>query len=235
MESDENIAESLELLKEKWDVDPVVCDFMLGRISDVVDRQQEVGGVVFHIPYIESKRKYVLWKCHWPDCHNCCERQGRLPLNADDIITIGSGLKYRKAADFIENETLIATYTMPGPQGQQITTTSVNLKRSTTETESKDGTYIPCRFLDKEGGCSMHPTRPGACYMYPFMAWVEYRDKRVRVHASCQVTGDCPGFYLADSTEPMTDELKEYSKVVYDYAIKTDNAKRTGIMSMSLG
>ena len=225
----EDIAESLRLLQEKWNVEPVICDFMLGRIKDVSDRYLQVESVVFHIPYIESMGKYVLWKCHWPDCHNCCERQGRLPLNTDDLIVIGRGLKYQKISDFIKKETHVASYDMQGPHGQHMTMTTVNLKRKKDETEDEDGTYIACRFLDHDGGCSMHPHRPGVCYMYPFMSWIEQKGEKILVHAACQVTGDCPGFYLADSVEPMKKEFEEYSKIVYDYTIKTDNAQKSGI------
>jgi hypothetical protein len=37
------------------------------------------------------------------------------------------------------------------------------------------------------------------------------------VHASFQLTGDCPGFYTDRSVEPMMKVLQEYSKKIYDY------------------
>ena len=82
-----------------------------------------------------KEKKYILWKCYWPDCHNCCERQGRLPLTSDDLIQIGHGLKYQKTSEFIKNETLIATHEEPTPSGGLSVMTNVNLKRKTDETE----------------------------------------------------------------------------------------------------
>lgn len=233
--SQKEIRESLDLLQKDWDIDPVLCDFVLGKIRDVSDRALRVRDVIFHIPYLTSPKKYVLWKCHWPDCHNCCDRQGRLPLTADDLITIGRGLKYQKTSDFVKSETLTATYSEPGPSGQRTTMTTINLKRRRDETESEDGTHISCRFLDEEGGCSMHPDRPGVCYLYPFSSWLENERGRARVHATYQFTGDCPGFYLADSTDPMRDELKEYSKIVYDYSMKSSRTTREGFGAASFG
>ncbi len=191
--------------------------------------------MVFHVPYLASQKKYVLWRCHWPDCHNCCDRQGRLPLTADDLIVIGRGLKYQKTSDFIRNETLTACHSEPGPSGQLTTMTTVNLKRRGDETESEDGTHISCRFLDEKGGCSMHPGRPGVCYLYPFSSWLENERGRARVHAAYQLTGDCPGFYLADSVDPMSDELAQYSKIVYDYAMKSSRTVREGLGAASFG
>ena len=100
------IKESIDLLEKDWNVDPILRKFMLGKITDVSDYQIKVKDVVFHIPYLNSEKKYILWKCYWPDCHNCCDRQGRLPLTSDDLIIIGKGLKYKKSSDFIKNETL---------------------------------------------------------------------------------------------------------------------------------
>ena len=155
-------------------MDALLKDFMRGTVS-TVDSPIEVGGVVFHIPYLAAHKKYVLWKCFWimPDCHNCCERQGRLPLTSDDLITIGAGLKYSKTSEFIKNETLVATWSEPPSAGQrEIVMTSVNLKRKEDETIEEDGTHVKCRFLDDKGGCSMHPSRPGVCYLYPFSTWL---------------------------------------------------------------
>jgi len=233
--SQKEIRESLDLLQKDWDIDPVLRDFMLGKIRDVSDHALRVRDVIFHIPYLASLKKYVLWKCHWPDCHNCCDRQGRLPLTADDLITIGRGLKYQKASDFIRNETLTATYSEPGPSGQRTTMTTINLKRREDETESEDGTHVSCRFLDGKGGCSMHPDRPGVCYLYPFSSWLENERGRARVHATYQFTGDCPGFYLADSIDPMREELREYSKTVYDYSMRSSRTVREGFGAASFG
>ena len=106
----DEIEKSLELLKKDWDLDPIIQDFMLGKITQISDFTLKVKNVVFHIPFLPKENKYILWKCFWPDCHNCCNRQGRLPLTSDDLIQIGSGLKYQKTSEFINKETLIATH-----------------------------------------------------------------------------------------------------------------------------
>jgi hypothetical protein len=115
--SQKEIEESLDLLEKDWDFDPILRKFVLGKITDVSDFAIKVKDVIFHVPYLNSEKKYILWKCFWPDCHNCCDRQGRLPLTSDDLITIGKGLKYKNTADFIKNETLTVTYDEPGPSG----------------------------------------------------------------------------------------------------------------------
>ena len=94
------IQKSLELLKKDWDIDPIIHDFVLGKIKTVSDFTLKIGAVVFHIPFLPEVGKYILWKCYWPDCHNCCNRQGRLPLTSDDLIQIGIGLKYKKTSEF---------------------------------------------------------------------------------------------------------------------------------------
>lgn len=227
------ISESLRLLEKDWEVDPILKDFMLGKRSDVSDYPIKVGDVIFHIPYLSSEKKYILWKCYWPDCHNCCERQGRLPLTSDDLITIGKGLKYSKTSDFVRKETLVATWEEPNPSGSTIMT-SVNLKRKEGESESDDGTHVRCRFLDSEGACSIHPSRPGVCYLYPFSTWLESNAGRARVHSTFQFTGDCPGFYLSESIDPMKETLREYSKTIYDYNMKYTRSAREGYSCASL-
>ncbi len=207
---------------------------MLGKIGNVRDHTLKIKGMIFHIPYLVVQQKYVLWKCFWPDCHNCCDRQGRLPLTSDDLITIGKGLKYQRTSDFIKNETNIVTYRQPGPSSQ-MTMTTINLKRKKGETESEDGTHISCRFLDEKGGCSMHPDRPGVCYLYPFSSWLENEKGLARVHATYQFTGDCPGFYLADSLDPMRDEFEQYCSIIYDYTMKSNGTMRKNFSSMSFG
>ncbi|MEE8383834.1 MAG: YkgJ family cysteine cluster protein, partial [Nitrosopumilus sp.] len=187
--SQKEIEESLNLLEKDWDIDPILREFTLGKITDVSDYPIKVKDVIFHVPYLNSEKKYILWKCYWPDCHNCCDRQGRLPLTSDDLITIGKGLKYQKISEFIKNETLTVTYSEPGPSGQMTTMTTINLKRKKDETEADDGTHISCRFLDDEGGCGMHPDRPGVCYLYPFTTWLENEKGLARVHATFQFTG----------------------------------------------
>lgn len=224
--SQKEIEESLDLLEKNWEVDPIIRDFVLGKRRDVADHSLKVKDVIFHIPFLAGVKKFVLWKCYWPDCHNCCDRQGRLPLTSDDLITIGKGLKYQKVSDFIKNETLVASWDERGPAGQTTTMTTINLKRKVDETEADDGTHISCRFLDEKGGCSMHPARPGACYLYPFSTWLQNEKGLARVHATYQFTGDCPGFYLADSTTQMKEILDEYSKIIYDYNMKSGRTMR---------
>jgi Fe-S-cluster containining protein len=222
------IEESLQLLEKKWEIDPILKDFVLGKRTDVADHPIKVKDVIFHIPYLKDEKKFVLWKCYWPDCHNCCDRQGRLPLTSDDLITIGKGLKYQKTSDFIKNETLIATWLESGPTSDQIVMTSINLKRKKDETEADDGTHISCRFLDQSGSCSMHPNRPGVCYLYPFSTWLENERGKARVHSTFQFTGDCPGFYLSESLEPMSQVLDEYATTIYDYNMKYARTTREG-------
>lgn len=223
---------SLSLLERDWDVDPVLRDFILGRITDATDHTYTSGRVTFHLPYLPSQGMYVLWKCYWPDCHNCCLNQGRLPLTSDDLITIGTGLKYRKVSEFVAKETLVATWR---EHDGGATITGINLKRKAGETEEEDGTRIPCRFLDEGGSCSLHPGRPGVCYLYPFTTWLENDGGRARVHATFQFTGDCPGFYLAPETSGMLQTLDEYSDTIYDYNMKYTRTVREGFGAATLG
>lgn len=229
------IEKSLNFLEKDWDIDPVLRDFMLGKIQEVIDYPVKVKDVIFHIPFLTKEKKYILWKCYWPDCHNCCNRQGRLPLTSEDLITIGKGMKYQKTSDFIKNETITTTWSESGPSGQTATMTTINLKRKTDETAADDGTHVSCRFLDGEGACSIHPTRPGVCYLYPFSTWLENEKGKARVHTTFQFTGDCPGFYLADTIDQMKQVLKEYSPVIYDYNMKSNRTTREnfGFVSFS--
>ena len=232
--SQAGISESLALLERDWEIDPVLKDFVLRRISNVSDSAMRVGDVTFHIPYLVDHSRYVLWKCYWPDCHNCCNRQGRLPLTSDDLITIGSGLKYRRVSEFLQKETITATWDEMGPGGRGTVMTMVNLKRKEGETEADDGTHVPCRFLDGEGACGLHPGRPGVCYLYPFSTWLASEGGRARIHATFQFTGDCPGFYLADSVDSMMETLREYSGTIYDYNLKSARTLREGFGAVSL-
>jgi hypothetical protein len=231
--SQKEIEESLNLLQKDWDVDPILRQFMLGKINNVSDFPVKVKDVVFHVPYLDSEKKYILWKCFWPDCHNCCDRQGRLPLTSDDLITIGNGLKYHKTSDFIKNETITVTYQEQGPSRQSTTMTTINLKRKTDETPQDDGTHISCRFLDEKGGCGIHPDRPGVCYLYPFSTWLENERGMARVHATFQFTGDCPGFYLSENLEEMKEEFLEYSKIIYQYNMSSSRTNRESFGSVS--
>jgi len=231
--SQKEIEESLNLLQKDWDVDPILRQFMLGKINNVSDFPVKVKDVVFHVPYLDSEKKYILWKCFWPDCHNCCDRQGRLPLTSDDLITISKGLKYQKTSDFIKNETITVTYQEQGPSAQSTTMTTINLKRKTDEIPQDDGTHISCRFLDEKGGCGIHPDRPGVCYLYPFSTWLENEKGMARVHATFQFTGDCPGFYLSENLEEMKEEFLEYSKIIYQYNMSSSRTNRESFGSVS--
>lgn len=233
--SQNEIEKSLTLLEKDWDIDPILRDFMLGKIQDVGDFPKKIKDVVFHIPYLLKEKKYILWKCYWPDCHNCCERQGRLPLTSDDLITIGKGMKYQKTSDFVKNETITTTWSEAGPSGQSTTLTTINLKRKNDETAAEDGTHISCRFLDDKGACSIHPTRPGVCYLYPFSTWLESERGKARVHATYQFTGDCPGFYLAENVDPMKEVLDDYSTIIYDYNMKSSRTVRENFGSVTFG
>jgi len=229
------LEESLELLSKNWEVNPVIRDFILGSRNDVSDFAIKVKDVIFHLPYLAKEESYILWKCYWPDCHNCCDRQGRLPLTSNDLITIGKGLKYQKVSDFIKNETNVATWEERGPSGNSITMTMINLKRKKDETETDDGTHISCRFLDKKGYCGLHPNRPGVCYIYPFSSWLENEKGRARVHASFQFTGDCPGFYLSNSIDEMKSVLLEYSKIIYDYNMNSNRTMQENFGFVTMG
>lgn len=232
------IEESLRLLSRDWDVDPVLRDFALGRIGAVSDRAVRSGRVVFHIPYLDEHGAYVLWRCLWPDCHNCCERQGRLPLTSDDLITIGTGLKYSRTSEFVGRETVLATWDdgRGGPAGgPRAVMTAVTLKRREGDTEGDDGKRVPCRFLDGEGACTLHPGRPGVCHLYPFTTWLEREGGSARVHASYQITGDCPGFYLGRDVGEMRAELEEYSAKIYDYNMASARTAREGLGAASIG
>ncbi len=228
------IEESLNLLSKDWEIEPIIKDFILAKRTDSTDYIVKVKDVLFHIPYLSNAQKYILWNCYWPDCHNCCNRQGRLPLTSDDLITIGKGMKYQKTSDFIKRETIVTTWQEVGPKGLTTTMTTINLKRKETETEADDGTHVSCRFLDDKGDCSIHPSRPGVCYLYPFSTWLENEKGYARVHATFQFTGDCPGFYLAESIDPMKDVLLEYSRIIYDYNMKSNRTMQEnfGFVSM---
>ncbi len=228
------LEEALDLLNKDWKIDPIIRDFILGKRQDVSDFQVKVNDVIFHIPYLKNDDGYVLWKCYWPDCHNCCNRQGRLPLTSNDLIKISKNLKYDKISDFVKKETNIATWQEGGPGGNSITMTMINLKRKPDETQAEDGTHIRCRFLDEKGYCGLHPTRPGVCYLYPFSSWLENEKGKARVHSTFQFTGDCPGFYFAKSIDEMKQVLQDYSKTIYDYTMESNRTTRENFGSVSM-
>ena len=133
--SQKEIAESLDLLEKDWEIDPIIRDFHLQKRDDVSENIIKMKNVIFHIPYLSKEKKFILWKCYWPDCSNCCTRQGRLPLTSDDLITIGTGMKYQKTSDFIKNETIIANWLENTPGGGTTSLTTINLKRKQDEKE----------------------------------------------------------------------------------------------------
>ena len=81
----------------------------------------------------------------------------------------------------------------------------------------------------------MHPDRPGVCYLYPFSTWLQNEKGTARVHATFQFTGDCPGFYLADSIDQMEEVLDDYSKIIYDYNMKSARTIRESFGSVNFG
>ena len=144
------VQDSLDLLTRKWEIDPRLYDFQAGKYQGVVtDTAVKVGDVTFHIPTLKNDGQYILWKCLWPDCHNCCHRQGRLPLTKDDIGKIAKKMGYESKAEFVRNETTTSSWQEEEPFGSVITTLSMlSLKRKKDEKPEEDGTPLRCRFLD---------------------------------------------------------------------------------------
>lgn len=227
MQDGNSVKESLDQLAKKWPIDQKLYDMQVGLRDDAVDTPVTVGGVVFHIPMLAKEDLYVLWKCLWPDCHNCCERQGRLPLTKDDIALLTKKLGYKSRAEFVRNETRISSWDQES-SGNIITTLSMlSLKRKKDERDEEDGTPQRCRFLDDKGYCGVHPDKPGVCWLYPFASWLE-SDKHGRpvVHATFQFTGDCPGFYLEKSLDTIMPMLQEYAGKIYDYNMAVSRTTR---------
>src|SRR5919202_5618120 len=140
-QSDSNsVKESLDQLAKKWEIDPKLYALQTGKRDDILDMSVNVKGVIFHIPLLSKDNLYVLWKCLWPDCHNCCERQGRLPLTKDDIKIIAKKMGYDSKAEFVKNETRISSWQEQEAFGNIITTlTMLSLKRKVDEREEQDG------------------------------------------------------------------------------------------------
>ena len=46
------ISSYLDMLSEKWDIDPIVRDLHLGKRTDLQDYAIKINQVTFHIPYI---------------------------------------------------------------------------------------------------------------------------------------------------------------------------------------
>ena len=229
------VEHSINLLSKKWKIDPRVFDLHVGKRKDVVDTVVHINGVIFHIPTLTKDGLYILWKCLWPDCHNCCERQGRLPLTKDDVKNIARNMGYHSKSDFIKNETIISSWQEHEAFGNIITTlTMLSLKRKHDENEKQDGTPLPCRFLNEKGSCTIHPEKPGVCWLYPFASWLETNKGRSEVHATFQLTGDCPGFYTSKYLDDMKPVLEEYSKKIYDYNMAVSRTTRENYGSINI-
>jgi uncharacterized protein len=234
------ISLSLDMLSKKWNIHPIIRDLHVGKRTDLQDYQIKVNQVTFHIPYIIDHSLFLLWQCLWPDCHNCCTRQGRLPLTVDDITKISKNLGYKNRSDFLKKETYIATWdnnSVNNSDNSKLisTLTMINLKRKSDEIEGDNGTPLPCRFLNDHGSCTLHPEKPGVCWLYPFFSWSQFENNRMVVHASFQLTGDCPGFYLSsDIGEDMEKILDEYSKKIYDYTMNINTTMRDGFGRIDL-
>jgi uncharacterized protein len=234
------ISLSLDVLSKKWNIDPIIRDLHLGKRTDLQDYQIKVNQVTFHIPYIIGHSLFLLWQCLWPDCSNCCTRQGRLPLTVDDIAKISKNLGYKNRSDFLKKETYIATWDNNSDHNSDnskliSTLTMINLKRTSDEIEEDNGKPLPCRFLNDHGSCTLHPEKPGVCWLYPFFSWSQFENNRMVVHASFQLTGDCPGFYLSsDIGDDMNKILNEYSKKIYDYTMNINTTMREGFGRIDL-
>jgi len=141
-----------------------------------------------------------------------------LPLTKDDISSISKKMGYDSKSEFIEKETKVSSWNETSTMNNVITTISmISLKRKINESEDQDGKPLPCRFLDDCGSCQIHPDKPGVCWLYPFSSWMESSNGKPVVHASFQLTGDCPGFYTDKTSEPMMEILEEYSKRIFSY------------------
>jgi Fe-S-cluster containining protein len=239
-EGDSSVAMSLDVLSKKWDIDPMVRDLHLGNRTDIEDYQIRVNQVTFHIPYIIDASLFLLWDCLWPDCHNCCDRQGRLPLTVDDVAKISKVLGYKNKSNFVANETYVASWDnnsiLNSGNSKLISTlTMVNLKRKNDEIEDDNGKPLSCRFLNDHGSCNLHPDKPGVCWLYPFFSWSQYENNRLSVHASFQLTGDCPGFFMSKTIdEKMMSILNDYSKRIYDYTMNVNTTVREGFGRIDL-
>jgi hypothetical protein len=222
---------SLLTLKERYGIDDKIIDLILGRI-EAKDTLIEVNNIIFHIPKI--KDGYVLWRCIWPECYNCCKNQARLPLTINDIEEIAKFMNVSKR-EFIKNEIRIANWQEEEPFGSIITLmTMPALKRKPNEDDGDDGKPITCRFLNDNGYCKLHPSRPGCCKLYPFASWTTINNNKSVIHATFQFDGNCPGFYISNSIYDMKDILEEYSKIIYEYNNAVNRTKREGYGSINI-
>ncbi|MGD1836204.1 MAG: YkgJ family cysteine cluster protein [Nitrososphaeraceae archaeon] len=216
--SNEEMINSLNYISRKWNIPKEIYDLHLGKRNDLSIHEIKVNQVIFHIPKLSESRQYVLWNCLWPDCHNCCNKQGRLPLTKDDLFQISKSLGYDSPNHFITNETRISSWDEQGSSGNIISTlTMLSLKRKQNESDAEDGKPLTCRFLDTNGYCSIQSDKPGVCWLYPFASWIESNKGLPQVHATFQFTGDCPGYYLSPSLNDIMSILEEYSIKIYNY------------------
>ncbi|MEE8132116.1 MAG: YkgJ family cysteine cluster protein [Nitrososphaerales archaeon] len=230
-----HLKSALDELSKKWEFDEQIYDLTLGRRNDVKDTPVQVNDVIFHIPMLTNENSYVLWDCLWPRCHNCCEKQGRLPLTVKDIEAISEKLHYTKK-DFMNKETMVSCWTESELFGDVLTSLSmISLKRREDETDEQDGTSLSCRFLDGEGSCKLHPSRPGCCQMYPFISWITVANGKPQVHATFQFDGRCPGFYLSKSLDEIAEVLEHYSKLIVEYNNDVSRTTREGYGFISIG
>ncbi len=235
MKCGQGVKESLDLLSESWKIDPEVYDLHVGKRRDVVETRVDVNQVTFHIPMLKDDGLYILWKCLWPDCHNCCDRQGRLPLTKDDVKIIARKMGYSLESEFIFREVGISSWEEMTSVNNVITTiTMLALKRRSDERPDQDGTPLRCRFLDEFGYCGLHPQKPGVCWLYPFASWMEADKGLSAIHATFQLTGDCPGFYSSKNLDPMMPILEQYSKRIYDYNMAVSRTSRENYCSINL-
>ena len=134
LDNTSSVKDSLDRISKRWTIEQEVYDLHLGNRDDVTDFAVNIDGVVFHIPTLRRDNLYVLWKCLWPDCHNCCERQGRLPLTRDDISLISNKMGYDSESEFIQKETRISSWNETSTMNNVITTISmISLKRKENE------------------------------------------------------------------------------------------------------
>jgi len=228
----DDISSALDDLSKKWKIDPIVRDVHLGKRTDIQDYTIRINKVTYHIPFLSTSSLFLLWDCLWPDCHNCCDKQGRLPLTSKDIATISKHLGYDSQPSFLRNETYAATWdndSASDSNSHVITTlTMLNLKRRQSENEADNGHPISCRFLNECGACQLHPNKPGVCWLYPFFSWSQNEKNLVSVHTSFQLTGDCPGFYLSKNLDDIMPILVKYSEIIYNYTMNINTTIREG-------
>ena len=86
----------------------------------------------------------------------------------------------------------------------------------------------------KKAIARIHPEKPGVCWLYPFASWIESDKGRPIVHATFQLTGDCPGFYASKSLDDMMPILKEYSKKIYEYNMAVSRTTRENYGSINI-